>query len=70
MKIANVSLIDSTPFVQLVTGVLKTELPLLCTSSAQGSAGGQSLARLEEKAAVVVSMRCRIKIFHGFHLFI
>lgn len=37
---------------QLAAGVLKIALPLPCTSSALGSSGGQSLAQLEEKAAV------------------
>lgn len=46
------SVVDSTPFVQLVTDVSKTAFPLLCTSSVQGSSGGRSLTQLEEKSAV------------------
>ena len=41
----------------LVAGSLATALPLLCTSSAQGSSGGQSQARLAERAAVDGYMR-------------
>ena len=57
-----------SPFVQLAADVLKTALPLLCTSSALGSSGGRSLAQHEEKAAVC-GVRYRIQIlFHRLSL--